>query len=282
MSERRHKSPSKTGLSATVSRSPMNTTSSSSNSVKKSTITTGLERPPLRPTTTTTNHTSSNRENNNNVGKNTALMIPSNDSGYLSDVRSEQSNLPSEVSEDFYSSTKMLEQHFRDKYKYLKEIYEQRVLQLSEVINHTCEQFLTDEILLEMRSDKASSSFIPSHLGEIIHKHLEHDREAFVHKLVAQMSSMKVELLQCQEAVLQRNKTIASMESDVTRGRKMEVAHESSSKRLGDTKRQLDDLMIRYHDTTYEHAQILTSILSLPPSNPLSYTLQPTHVLTLN
>ena len=236
MMSSRQKSPSRT----VVSRSPMNTSSSSS-SVKKTVA--GPERPPLRPTTST-NHASSNRENNN-MSKNTALVVPS-DSGYLSDVQSQQSNHPSEVSEDFYSSTKMLEQHFRDKYKYLKEIYEQRVLQLSEVINHTCEQFLTDEILVEMRTDKASSSFIPSHLGEIMHKHLEHDREAFIHKLVTQLSSMKVELLQCQEAVLQRNKTIATMEADVIRGRKMEAAHESVSRRLTDTKRQLDDLMIRY------------------------------------
>ena len=247
MSERRiNKSPGRTtnNSGSVVSRSPMNTNSSSS--VKKTVS--GSERPPLRPTNTT-NHANNNRENNNIGGKNTtSALVPSDSSGYLSDVQSQQSNLPSEVSEDFYSSTKMLQQHFRDKYKYLKEIYEQRVLQLSEVINHTCEQFLTDEILVEMRSDKASSSFIPSHLGEIIHKHLEHDREAFVHKLVAQLSSMKVELLQCQEAVLQRNKTIASMESDVTRGRKMEAAHESSSKRLNDTKRQLDELMIRYND----------------------------------
>ena len=231
------------------------------------------KKPPLRPSTSSASASTlasasaassssstgrENRENNSatyhpNVsgggGASAAAASVSVGDGYISDVQSQHS-APSEFSEEFYSSTKMLEQHFKDKYKVLRDTYEQRVLQLSDVVTRTCEHLLGDEVLLEMRSDKASSAFIPAHLSEVIHRHLEHEREQFIHKLVTQLSTVKVDLLQCQETLLTRDKTVTDMEADVTRGKRAEAAHDAAQRKLADAKRQLEELASRYEGDT--------------------------------
>lgn len=89
-----------------------------------------------------------------------------NGDGYLSDVQTYNSNNESEMSQDFYSSTRSLEQQIKDKFKFLRESYESRINHLVHVVNNTCESLYSDELLIEMKSDRISSAFIPAHLGE--------------------------------------------------------------------------------------------------------------------
>jgi len=262
----RSKSPARTTTAAGGGRAASAGSKNTSNN--SSSMMSAAKKPPLRPTAGTTAAGRGNRENNSatyhhphhhpnvssggggnssSVGGASAAVGASD--GYISDVHSQHS-APSEFSEEFYSSTKMLEQHFKDKYKVLRDAYEQRVLQLSDVVTRTCEHLLGDEVLLEMRTDKASSVFIPAHLSEVIQRHLEHEREQFIHKLVTQLSSVKVELLQCQETLVTRDKAVADMEADVARGKRAEAAHDAAQRKLSDAKRQLEEVSSRYEGDT--------------------------------
>ena len=62
-----------------------------------------------------------------------------NGDGYLSDVQTLNSNNPSEVSQDFHSSARLLEQVFNDKCNFIRDSYDQRSRQLSAVVNKLCE-----------------------------------------------------------------------------------------------------------------------------------------------
>lgn len=168
--------------------------------------------------------------------------ISENGDGYLSDVQTNNSNNASEVSQDIYTSTRLIEQHFKDKYRFLRDAYEQRIRQLTEVVNNTCENLFSDELLIEMKSDKTSSAFIPAHLGELIDKHLEGDREKFIHEIITQLCSVKVELLNCQETIILKNITIGKLESEVIRGRKAESAIGNIQKKSLELRRQFDDI----------------------------------------
>jgi hypothetical protein len=163
-----------------------------------------------------------------------------NGDGCISEIQTQNSNNSSVVSQDFYSSTRLLEQHFKDKYRFLRDAYEQRVRQLSEVVNLTCENLFSDELLLEMRNDRTSSAFIPAHLGEVINKHLESDREQFIHQIITQLSTVKVDLLKAQETVILRNRTISNLEPEVLRGKKAEGAISNLQRQLSDLKQTFD------------------------------------------
>lgn len=163
-----------------------------------------------------------------------------NGDGCISEIQTLHSNNSSEVSHDFYSSTRLLEQHFKDKYRFLRDAYEQRIRQLAEVVNLTCENLFTDELLLEMRNDKTSSAFIPAHLGEVINRHLESDREQFIHQIITQLSTVKVDLLKCQETLIFKNRTIANLEPEVMRGKKAESAITNLQRQLLDLKQTFD------------------------------------------
>jgi hypothetical protein len=114
--------------------------------------------------------------------------------GYISDVPTIGSITASEVSQDLVTQTKELEKHFRDKYHLLRSAYEKRIKELSQVVQATCTNILSDELIMEMRGDKASSAFIPAHISEIIERHLDSERERFLHELVQKSTHMETEL----------------------------------------------------------------------------------------
>ena len=165
-----------------------------------------------------------------------------NGDGYLSDVQTLNSNNPSEVSQDFHSSARLLEQVFNDKCNFIRDFYDQRSRQLSAVVNKLCEELVSDEVLQEMRSDRTSSAFIPAHLGEVINRHLEDNREQFIHRLISQLSDARSGLSKCKDQEAQRNKYIDSLEPEIIRGRKALSGMDSLQRQLTDLKRQYDQL----------------------------------------
>jgi ligand-binding SRPBCC domain-containing protein len=77
------------------------------------------------------------------------------DAGYLSDVPTydptrgggSDAVASSEISQDLIVSTRHLEQHFKDKYVRLRQVYEQRIRQLTDVVTDTCASLFTDEMV---------------------------------------------------------------------------------------------------------------------------------------
>jgi hypothetical protein len=114
--------------------------------------------------------------------------------GYLSDVPTHHSNAGSEVSQDLIASTKMLENHFKERYQMLRNAYEQRIKQLTGVVQNMCSSFYNDELLQQLKSDRTSAFFIPSHLNEIVENHLHSEREKYVQELLQKNSTLEAEL----------------------------------------------------------------------------------------
>lgn len=122
--------------------------------------------------------------------------------GYLSDVPTLGSNAGSEVSVDLVAQTKVLEKHFRDKYQILRSAYEQRIKDLTSVIQSACSNLVSDELIVEMKGDRASSAFIPTHINEVITRHLDSEREKFMHELLQKYSTLEMELGQTKQSNL--------------------------------------------------------------------------------
>jgi hypothetical protein len=90
-----------------------------------------------------------------------------------------KTNLRNELDEGYVSlgSFDDMENMYRKKFTVLKSIYEQRINQLAETFEKSCECLLTDEIVMSMTSDSVASTFVPSLLREIVHSNISCDRE---------------------------------------------------------------------------------------------------------
>lgn len=114
--------------------------------------------------------------------------------GYLSDVLTQHSVAGSDISHDLLASTKALELHFKKKYTVLRGAYEERIKKMNEMINTTCCSLLGDELIKEMKKDRSSSLFIPAHVNEIIERHLDSDREVYIHNLLDKLAQTESSL----------------------------------------------------------------------------------------
>jgi hypothetical protein len=211
-----------------------------------------------------------------------------NGDGYISDVQTHLSNNTSEVSQDFYSSAHLLEQNFKDKYNFIRETYDKRNRQLSGVVNKTCEGLISNDLLREMRNDTTCSAFIPAHLGEVINRHLEDNREQFIHQLITQLSTTKIELQKSNEMVNRKSHSIKVLEREVSCGKKTQYGVEILQKQLQEMRSQFDQLsylseekikrlqsdndqlnlndenmreqLARYHDDLFKKSQLIESM----------------------
>lgn len=116
------------------------------------------------------------------------------DAGYLSDVPTHHSTPPSEVSQDLVASTKILENHFKEKFLSLRNAYEQRIKQLHEVIMKLYHNISQDEVLQQMKQDPTSSLFIPTHFQELFHQHLTDEREQYLHQTLQKNYLLETEI----------------------------------------------------------------------------------------
>lgn len=174
-----------------------------------------------------------------------SYLVASHDAndGYISDVPSQASFAQSDVSNDLIVSTKVLEKHFKDKYNALKQAYEQRIRQLSDVVHETCNNLITDEILMEMKNDKTSSAFIPAHLSEVINSHLESERERFIHSIVTKVASLELDLSKSAATNKSLTQKISHLEKELVKGRQCEQELPPLKEKLKNLEHQYRDLI---------------------------------------
>lgn len=156
--------------------------------------------------------------------------------GYLSDVPTLGSNAGSEVSLDLVAQTKVLEKHFRDKYQILRSAYEQRIRDLTNVVQSACSNLVSDDLIVEMRGDRASSAFIPVHINEVITRHLDSEREKFLHELLQKYSSLEIELGQTKQSNLKLKTDCQHAERQL---RQQELAHKDQVNKLEEKLQQV-------------------------------------------
>lgn len=169
--------------------------------------------------------------------------------GYLSDVPTQASNVPSEdASHDLIFSARMLEQSFKDRYRVLRAAYEQRIRQLSDVIQDACAALFSDELLNEMKSDKTTSAFIPAHLSELLDRHLQSERERYIHQILTHMSIVDVDLAKAKEKSTAQQQRISKLEAEVARGRRVELSMEPLKEKLSTAERELEEIKLNNED----------------------------------
>lgn len=91
-------------------------------------------------------------------------------------------------------SSENVENVYRKKFIVLKNVYEQRINQLTETLEKCCECFLTDEIVVSMTSDSISSAFVPSLLREIVQTSISCDRENTLMNIMEQDAVIRTSL----------------------------------------------------------------------------------------
>ena len=143
---------------------------------------------------------------------------------------------------DVVVSTQAIERMFKEKYKSLRNAYEQRIRQLSTVVTDACAGLYGDELLEELKSDKASSIFIPAHLSEIMDKHLENERESFIHQIIGKLSNLEVDLLKSQEVISAQSSKIKRMEAELLSNKRVQLALDPMNEKLLKSEEQLKKL----------------------------------------
>ena len=144
--------------------------------------------------------------------------------GYLSDVHTSFSNLQydSDASSDLMESTKVLEKQFKDKYRVLRGAYERRIEQLTTSVEAVCARILGDDLIASMRTDAASSVFIPAHISETLASYLKGDRESDIQDLLERESALNIQLTRKNAIIDNQNARLAELEKDTTKGKSSE------------------------------------------------------------
>ncbi len=164
----------------------------------------------------------------------------------MNDNGSIASDSPSEFSEkDAVNPNlrELMEQSFKDKYEIMKRAYQSRIEQLSQVIQETCQQLVSDEVLANMKGDPTSQDYIPAHLQELLSTHVHSERERYIHDLVSRLASLESAGRQSADKVLVQERKIRHLESDVSKGRKAEVALDALFMKFGDLERKHEELL---------------------------------------
>lgn len=154
-------------------------------------------------------------------GAGAALL--NDDEGYVSDVPTQASD---DASVSLVQSARVLEHTFRDRYNVLRAAYETRIKSLSDVIQDACASLFSDELLNEMKQDKTSSAFIPAHLSELLGKHLENERERYIHQLVSHLCTVETELVRSREKNAALISRVGKLEELCAAGRRAELSIE--------------------------------------------------------
>ena len=118
------------------------------------------------------------------------------------------------------SSQDLLKRQFADTYDAMKAHYEQRIAQLSEVIQDTCMALCSDELLASMKLDTTSSAFMPAHISEILTTHVDAERERYLHELILNTSTLEAKNRTLLDRTEKQNIKITHLEADNHVGRK--------------------------------------------------------------
>jgi chromosome segregation ATPase len=154
--------------------------------------------------------------------------------GYLSDVHTSFSNIQydSDASSDLMESSKVLEKQFKDKYKILRIAYERRIQQLTTSVEAVCAQILGDDLIASMRTDAASSVFIPAHISETLASYLKGDRESDIQDLLERESALNIQLNRKNAIIDNQNSRLAQLQEEGTKGKASEGELETMQEKL--------------------------------------------------
>ena len=125
------------------------------------------------------------------------------------------------------STAEILEKNFEDKIGLVRGEYEKRLRHLGDAIRETCRNVISDDVLAEMKTDPTSSAFIPAHLHEMIEMQFTNEREAYIHGLVAKVSSLELDASKRVQMHEDLQKRLAHAQDEALAGKNAErVVHE--------------------------------------------------------
>ena len=154
--------------------------------------------------------------------------------GYLSDVHTSFSNIQydSDTSSDLMESSKAIEKQFKDRYKILRTAYERRIQQLTSSVEAVCAQLCGDDLIASMRTDAASSVFIPSHISETLASFLKGERESDIQDVLERESTLNIQLSRKNAIIDNQNSRISQLEATTTTGKASEGELESMQEKV--------------------------------------------------
>ena len=159
-----------------------------------------------------------------------------------------------------HASRRVLENQFQDRFNSMKHHYEQRISQLSDVIQETCMSLVSDELLQSMRNDATSSAFMPAHISEILNVHIEAEREKYIHNMVENVSVLEATNRTMTTKLEKQHKRISHLESENRSGRQAESNNGALEEKVRSLEAQCADLAQR---TSSEAAELRQQIIIL-------------------
>ena len=190
---------------------------------------------------------------------------------YLSDVNTHASEgnyrSDSEASVDFVTSARNIEDIFKYKYRVLRQAYEDRLSNLSNVVENTCGALMHEEIGTEMSRDATTLGYLPAHLAEVFTNHLNDEREHYLSDTLNKLKALEFQSARRNEIVDTNIVKMKNLEKEISecRHRELEVEPlryhardlEEQIKALKrDHKHEIDELTHRNESLTLENHKL--------------------------
>lgn len=165
---------------------------------------------------------------------------------YLSDVNTHNSDTnyrsDSEASVDFVASAKNLENGFKYKFRVLRQAYEDRLVNLSQIVETSCHALITEEVGAEMRNDATTLGFLPAHLSEVFSNHLNDERERYLADTLNKLNALEFQVARKNEIVDESVAKLEKMEIEISRCRHRELEVDPMRQRLAELEEQFQKL----------------------------------------
>lgn len=135
-----------------------------------------------------------------------------------------------------YSNT--LDVMYRDRHNIMKRAYEQRIVQLSDVIQETCQTLIGDEVLNSMKSDPVASAYTLPAIHEMLTNHINGEREKYVHQLIQNIGTLEGRNRSMADKNMHLTKKVNQLEYDNAKGKKAEQGLDALFVKFGDMEKE--------------------------------------------
>ena len=135
----------------------------------------------------------------------------------------------------------LIERVYKSQYDVMRQAYEQRIVQLSDVIQDTCQAMLSDEVLTSKQNDPVAAAYTLPHIHELLSTHIESEREKYIHSLIQKVGDLEGTNRNLTEKNNVLSKKMNTLEMETKKGHKAEQALDALFNKYGSMEKEYEE-----------------------------------------
>jgi len=127
----------------------------------------------------------------------------------------------------------------------LRTIYNERILQINNILLDICNNIGNDSLIHSLLNDDTSTGYLYAHLGEIMNKYLDDERETMFENISKRLSLTEYDLAKERNLSLQHKQQIQKMEIELNKRKEFEDKYLMISDKYNKLEKSFQDLAVK-------------------------------------